>query len=110
MGEDVVHEEAKSCVVAAYSNASMCSLKLQQPADAIIESDSILTRFETFNVKAIFRKGTALTQLEKYEEAREAFRKGLKAENLAEADAKRFKAEIGKINKIMEKMEQKRFE
>ena len=142
--------------MAAYSNASMCSLKLQRPADAIVECDCILTRFEPFNVKAIFRKGTALQQiaaamttaasttasattitapaktpttaaaattttategedsslkqLEKYGEAREEFRKGLKAENLAEADAKKFKAEVAKINKIVEKLEQKRYE
>ena len=53
---------------------------------------------------------TSLKQLEKYGEAREEFRKGLKAENLAEADAKKFKAEVAKINKIVEKLEQKRYE
>jgi len=108
--EDVVDEEAKKLVVTAYSNASMCSLKLQRPADAVVESDFILARFEPWNVKAIFRKGTALTQLEKYVEARDEFRKGLKVENLPDADAKKFKGEIAKINKIVEKLEQKRFE
>jgi len=108
--EDVVDEEAKKVVVTAFSNMSMCSLKLQRAADAVAECDRILGQLEPFNVKAIFRKGTALTQLEKFEEAREEFRRGLKAENLVDADAKKFKTEIVKINKIIEKMEMKRYE
>jgi len=108
--EDVVDEEAKRVVVTAFANMSMCSLKLQWPADAVDECDSILAELEPFNAKAIFRKGTALIQLEKFEEAREEFRKGLKAENIVEADAKKFKAEIAKINKIIEKLEKKRYE
>ena len=107
---DVVDDEAKRCVVAAFSNMAMCSLKLQRPADAVAETDAILDRLDPSNIKAIFRKGTALLQLEKYEEAREQFRKGLKTENVADADAKKFKAEIAKINKIVETLERKRFE
>ena len=108
--EEVVDEEAKKLVVTAWSNASMCSLKLQRPVDAVAESEAILTRFDGANVKAMFRKGTALTQLEKFEEAREEFRRGLKVENLPEADVKKFKAEIAKINKMVEKLERQRFE
>lgn len=89
---------------------SACSLKLHWPAEAVAECDRILGELDPSNAKAIFRKGSALTLLEKFDEAREELRRGLKLENLLEADAKKFKAEINKINKSVEKMENQRYE
>ena len=108
--EDVVDDAARSLLVSAFGNMSVCSLKLRRFADAVVESDAILGKLDPDNVKAIFRKGTALVQLGRWEEARKELRRGLKAEKASEADKKSFAKEIAQINKEIEKMETRRYE
>ncbi|XP_042352227.1 peptidyl-prolyl cis-trans isomerase FKBP4 [Plectropomus leopardus] len=65
-------KKAKSLRLAAHLNLAMCSLKLQEPNQALENCDKAL-ELDASNEKALFRRGEALFGMKEFERARDDF-------------------------------------
>ncbi|KAL3130719.1 hypothetical protein ABBQ38_000068 [Trebouxia sp. C0009 RCD-2024] len=75
-------EQLKSVAVPCLLNRAACSLKLQQPREAIMDCHNVL-QTNASNTKALFRKGQAHVAVRELDEAIDCF---IKAQELGDSD------------------------
>lgn len=72
-------ETTANLLIALYSNRSICFIHMQQPGKALDDADACL-KIQPTHVKALFRRGLAQMELERYGEAGAQFSKVLEVE------------------------------
>jgi tetratricopeptide (TPR) repeat protein len=94
-------KSGESLAAASKSNEAMCWLKLQQWRDAESRCSEIL-KYETCNVKALYRRGQAYMELKELHKAVQDFKKILEVDE-SNSDAKRAIAKALQMIKADEK-------
>jgi len=95
-------EKADALKVALESNSAAVAIKTKNWKDALKHTDSILKDHPS-NVKALYRKGTALSALDEWSESQAVFNKALEIE----PDNKDVKRELAKLQLKQKKQNQK---